>query len=113
LHDLKLGIDSWSYHRYLGKISDTEPFTGIRWTTEQFLNRAKDLGAQGVSLETILLESTEGDYISKLRVLLDRFDMKRILAWVHPEFALSRAALSRLHNPASITIPLIHSSQGL
>jgi sugar phosphate isomerase/epimerase len=89
LHDLKLGIDSWSYHRYLGKISDTEPFTGIRWTTEQFLNRAKDLGAQGVSLETILLESTEGDYISKLRVLLDRFDMKRILAWVHPEFALS------------------------
>jgi len=83
--DLKVGIDSYCYHRYFGEVYDIQPKTEIRWTYEQFINRAKELGVDGVNLETCFLPSIEEDYILKLKKLLDKYKMERVLAWGHPD----------------------------
>jgi len=82
---LKVGIDSYCYHRYFGEIYDIQPKTEIRWTYEQFINRAKELGVDGVNLESCFLPSIEEDYILKLKKLLDEYKMERVLAWGHPD----------------------------
>lgn len=61
-----------------------QPDTEKRWTCEQFINRAKDLGVDGVNLETCFLPSIEEEYILKLKNLLDTFEMERVLTWGHP-----------------------------
>lgn len=85
MKDLKVGIDSYCYHRYFGEVYDIQPKTEIRWTYEQFINRAKELGVDGVNLETCFLPSIEEDYILKLKKLLDKYKMERVLAWGHPD----------------------------
>lgn len=82
---MKVGIDSYCYHRYFGEIYDIQPKTEIRWTYEQFINRAEELGVDGVNLETCFLPSIEEDYILKLKKLLDEYKMERVLAWGHPD----------------------------
>lgn len=82
---MKVGIDSYCYHRYFGEIYDIQPKTETRWTYEQFINRAKELGVDGVNLETCFLLSIEEDYILKLKELLDKYKMERVLAWGHPD----------------------------
>lgn len=82
---MKVGIDSYCYHRYFGEIYDIQPKTDIRWTYEEIIHRAKELNVDGVNLETCFLSSIEDDYILKLKKLLDDYDMERVLAWGHPD----------------------------
>jgi sugar phosphate isomerase/epimerase len=82
---LKVGIDSYCYHRYFGEIYDIQPRTDTRWTYEKFISRAKELGVDGVNLETCFLPSIEDDYILSLKRLLDDYKMERVLAWGHPD----------------------------
>lgn len=82
---IKVGIDSYCYHRYFGEIYDIQPNTDIRWTYEQFIERAKDLGVDGVSLETCFLPSINESYILKLKDMLDKYNLDRVLAWGHPD----------------------------
>ena len=82
---MKVGVDSYCYHRYFGEIYDIQPKTEKRWTYEQFIERAKKLRVNGVSLETCFLPSIEEDYILKLKKLLDQYEMERVMAWGHPD----------------------------
>ena len=82
---MKIGIDSYCYHRYFGEIYDIQPKTETRWTYEQFISRAGELKVDGVSLETCFLSSIEDEYILKLKKLLDEHKMERVLAWGHPD----------------------------
>ena len=63
---MKLGIDNYSYHRYFG-----EAYEGVqkkpdkKMDLEDFLKRAKELGVEGVSLETGFIKSFESYYLKK------------------------------------------------
>jgi sugar phosphate isomerase/epimerase len=65
---MRVGIDSYSYHRYFGEIYPFQKDPGRRWTATDFAARAAALKVDGVSLE-----------------LLDGHGLDRVLAWGHPD----------------------------
>lgn len=82
---MNLGIDSYSYHRYFGEVYEgiqKEP--DKKMDLEDFLKRAKELGVEGVSLETCFIKSFESYYLKKIRELLDDYNLEPVVAWGHP-----------------------------
>jgi sugar phosphate isomerase/epimerase len=82
---MKVGIDSYCYHRYFGEIYDDQEDPGTRWTFTDFVNRAAELRVDGVSLESCFFESFEPAYLSDMKAVLDEKGMERVLAWGHPD----------------------------
>lgn len=84
-HLVRVGIDTYSYHRYFGEIRIGETDPAIRWTTADFLDRAVALGVDGVSLETCFLQiANEADW-ARFGEQLDATGLERVLAWGHPD----------------------------
>jgi len=82
---MKVGIDSYCYHRYFGEIYPDQEDPGIRWTFHDFVNCAAELDVDGVSLESCFFESLEPGYLSEIKASLDEKGMERVLAWGHPD----------------------------
>jgi sugar phosphate isomerase/epimerase len=82
---MKVGIDSYCYHRYFGEIYPDQQDPGLRWTFQDFVQRAAALGVDGVSLESCFFESLEPDYLSDIKAALDEKGLERVLAWGHPD----------------------------
>jgi sugar phosphate isomerase/epimerase len=81
---MKVGIDSYSYHRFFGEVYPQQTPPPSRMTLEQFLQRAHEIGAEGVSLESCFLPSVDEEYLRSLRRLLDQYHLERVYAWGHP-----------------------------
>ncbi len=81
---MRVGIDSYSYHRFFGEVRVGEEDPGIRWSTWDFLNRAADLGVYGVSLETCYLDMDDPAFRDRLARAVDDADLDTVLAWGHP-----------------------------
>lgn len=84
---MKLGIDSYCYHRYFGEIYaglQKRP-VGRRMTVDDFLGRAKRHGVDGVSLESCFFPSFAPDVLRQLRERLDKHGFERVWAWGHPD----------------------------
>lgn len=82
---MRVGIDSYSYHRFFGEIREGEEDPGVRWDTWDFLERAAGLGVDGVSLETCYLPLEEAEWRRELSVRLRRLGLEGVLAWGHSE----------------------------
>ncbi len=82
---MKVGIDSYCYHRYFGEVYPDQTDPGVRWTFLDFVQRAVELGVDGVSLESCFFESLEPAYLSAIKAELDARKMERVLAWGHPD----------------------------
>ena len=82
---MKVGIDSYCYHRYFGEVYDFQKDPGKTWTLEDFVNRAIELKVDGVSLETCFIPSFDEDYLKKIKDMLDEADIDRVVAWGHPD----------------------------
>ena len=82
---MKVGIDSYCYHRYFGEVYPDQTDPGVRWTFVDFVNRAAELQVDGVSLESCFFDSLEAGYLSDIKAALDEKDMERVLAWGHPD----------------------------
>ena len=80
---MKIGIDSYCFHRYFGEVYDTQKDPGRRMTYEDFLRRAIELKVDGVSLETCFFESTDDDYLKRLKEIIDEGDLEVVVAWGH------------------------------
>ena len=53
---MKVGIDSYCYHRMFGEVyPDQQKPPPRKLTLEQFIDRAKELGVDGVSLESCFI----------------------------------------------------------
>ena len=92
---MRVGLDSYSYHRYFGELREGEEDPGIRWNTEDFLQRSLELDLNGVSLETCYLPMDD----SELPALLANYPKEVVLAWGHPaglQMGSSPAALADL-----------------
>jgi len=82
---LKVGIDSYCYHRYFGEIYPDQTDPGVRWTFPDFVRRAGRLGGDDVSLESCFFESLEPGHLAELGAILDENRLSRVLAWGHPD----------------------------
>jgi len=82
---MKVGIDSYCYHRYFGEVYPDQQDPGVRWTFRDFVRRAVELGADAVSLESCFFESLEPGYLAEIKAALDQHGLERVLAWGHPD----------------------------
>jgi sugar phosphate isomerase/epimerase len=92
---MKIGIDSYCFHRFFGEVYDGQPVPERPMTMEGFLAFAQELGVDGVSLESCFFPSMEAAWFRELRAQLDDYRLERVYAWGHPtglEDGTNRAA---------------------
>ena len=82
---MKVGIDNYCYHRFFGEIYAQQKEPGRRITIEWFVDRAKQLGVDGVSLESCFFPGFEPAYLDGLKAQLDAAGLMRVFAWGHPD----------------------------
>lgn len=81
---MRLGLDSYSYHRYFGELRAGEEDPGIRWSHGDFMGRAGELGLDGVSLETCYLPMEDPALAERLASQAAESGLELVLAWGHP-----------------------------
>ena len=81
---LRVGVDSYTYHRRFGEVRTREVAVEAGWTTRHFVDRCSEMKVDGVSLETCFLDGTSTQHMSELRRMLDDAALDRVLAWGHP-----------------------------
>ncbi len=82
---MTIGVDSYSYHRLYGEIYPNQIDPGTRWQFERCIDETVRVGANGISLETCFMPSFDADYLARLKEKLDQHDLKRMVAWGHPD----------------------------
>ena len=81
---MKIGIDSYSYHRFFGEwYAGLQDDPGTRMSVIEFLDRAVAMGVEGVSLESCFLQ-TDDEAIESLRIALEQRRLEPVWAWGHP-----------------------------
>jgi sugar phosphate isomerase/epimerase len=96
---MKIGIDSYCFHRFFGEVYDGQPAPDQLMAMEDFLAFAVGLGVDGVSLESCFFPSMEASWFRELKVQLDAYGLDRVYAWGHPtglEDGTNRSALDDL-----------------
>ena len=82
---MKVGIDSYCYHRFFGEVYPHQNQPAKQWTLEDFIKRAKELDVDGVSLESCFIPRFDKAYLSEIKGMLDEFNFDRVYAWGHPD----------------------------
>mgnify|MGYP001147796482 CR=1 FL=1 len=83
---MKVGIDSYCYHRFFGEVYPDQEPPDKSMTMEDFLKRAKELDVDGVSLESCFFPSdADQAWFKDLKAQLDEYNFERVYAWGHPD----------------------------
>ena len=82
---MKVGIDSYCYHRFFGEVYPHQNAPDKQITLEDFIKRAKELDVDGVSLESCFIPRFDNAYLSEIKGMLDEFNFDRVYAWGHPD----------------------------
>jgi sugar phosphate isomerase/epimerase len=82
---MKVGIDSYCYHRFFGDVYPQQVKPPKKMTLEGFIRRASELGVDGVSLESCFIDRFDKSYLSEVKGLLDERKLDRVFAWGHPD----------------------------
>jgi len=82
---MKIGIDSYCYHRLFGEVYPDQAKPTRSLTLEQFIDRAQALGVDGVSLESCFIPRFDAAYLSEVKGRLDAAKLDRVFAWGHPD----------------------------
>jgi len=82
---MKVGIDSYCYHRFFGEVYDDQNKPGKSMTPQDFIKRAHELKVDGVSLESCFIPQYNDAYLSELKGMLDEYGLDRVYAWGHPD----------------------------
>jgi sugar phosphate isomerase/epimerase len=98
---VRIGVDSYSYHRLLGELRPGEIATDVRLTNGGIgvLDEAQNLGIDGVALQTCFLEAPGDLDVGGLRAAAEAIGVELALSWGAPngiEFGSNRAALSEM-----------------
>lgn len=104
---MRIGVDSYCYHRFFGEIYPFQNDPGKRWSTRDFINRALQLKVEGVSLETCFFQSFEPEALQELKDPLDQHHVDRVVAWGHPdglEGGQNQSALEDLINCIDVAV---------
>jgi sugar phosphate isomerase/epimerase len=83
---VKVGIDSYCYHRFFGEVYPQQQAPSSPMTLEDFLDRAHQLQVDGVSLESCFIpQKDDPGYLKSVRDRLDDYGFDRVYAWGHPD----------------------------
>ncbi len=82
---MKVGIDSYCYHRFFGEVYPDQLPPSKPMTMMDFLKRAKELEVDGVSLESCFFQNFDDKYLAELKAQLDMYGFDRVYAWGHPD----------------------------
>ena len=82
---MKVGVDSYSYHRLYGEIYPNQVDPGRRWAFAQCIEETVRVGGAGISLETCFMPRFDADYLAQLKDALDANNLERMVAWGHPD----------------------------
>ncbi|MDD5673053.1 MAG: sugar phosphate isomerase/epimerase [Chitinivibrionales bacterium] len=82
---MKIGIDSYCYHRFFGEVYARQKKPSKKLTLEWFIKRAKELTVDGVSLESCFIPRFDTAYLSEIKGMLDEYKLDRVFAWGHPD----------------------------
>lgn len=82
---MKVGIDSYCYHRLLGEVYPEQQPPATSLTMEQVIDRAHELGCEGISLESCFFPSFDAGHLADVRARLDAYGFDRVYAWGHPD----------------------------
>ncbi|NOY42634.1 MAG: sugar phosphate isomerase/epimerase [Planctomycetes bacterium] len=83
---MKVGIDSYCYHRFFGEVYAQQQTPSKSMTLEDFLDRAHELQVDGVSLESCFIpKKDDPGYLQSVRDRLDEYGFDRVYAWGHPD----------------------------
>ena len=83
---MKIGIDSYCYHRQFGEAYEQQRPAAQAMTLEQFIDRAAALRVDGVSLESCFIARRDDPgYLASIKAILDRHGLDRIYAWGHAD----------------------------
>lgn len=82
---MKIGIDSYCYHRFFGEVYPDQQPPAKKWTMQDFLKRAKELDVDGVSLESCFFPTQDLGWLKNLKAQLDDYGFDRVYAWGHPD----------------------------
>jgi sugar phosphate isomerase/epimerase len=82
---VKVGIDSYCFHRFFGEVYPGQEQPEKLLTMDGFLDKAKQLGVDGVSLESCFFPSFDEGYLRELKAKLDEYGFDRVYAWGHPD----------------------------
>jgi sugar phosphate isomerase/epimerase len=96
---MKVGIDSYCFHRFFGEVYPQQQRPDRSMTLEDFIELAKSLAVEGVSLESCFFPSLEPSYLADIRAMLDTYGLDRVYAWGHPdglEGGTNRAAYKQM-----------------
>ncbi|TFG64355.1 MAG: sugar phosphate isomerase/epimerase [Spirochaetales bacterium] len=82
---MKIGIDSYCFHRFFGEVYDDQVKPNRQMTLEDFINLAHKLGVDGVSLESCFIPKFDAAYLRGIKAMLDEYKLDRVYAWGHPD----------------------------
>jgi len=82
---MKVGVDSYSYHRRFGEVYPNQVDPGERWDFERCIDETLRLGADGISLETCFMPRFDKSYLTEIKSRLDEHSLERMVAWGHPD----------------------------
>ena len=85
MRKVKIGIDNYCYHRFMGEVYPEQQKPARNMSMEDYLDRAHALGVDGVSLESCFFPSFDKGYLSDLKKRLDDYKLDRVFAWGHPD----------------------------
>jgi 3-oxoisoapionate decarboxylase len=84
---MKVGIDSYSFHRYFGEVyPDLQKDPGIRWDmAKDFVTFARSLDVDEVAVEACFFPVQDAGYCAELGARLDEAKLPRVVGWGHPD----------------------------
>ena len=82
---MKVGVDSYCYHRFFGEVYPGQEPPAKQMTMDDFLDKAKLMEVDGVSLESCFFPTFDEGYLKDLKAKLDEYGFDRIYAWGHPD----------------------------
>ncbi|MDQ1085506.1 sugar phosphate isomerase/epimerase [Siphonobacter sp. SORGH_AS_1065] len=82
---MKIGIDSYCYHRLFGEVYAGQNPPAQQLTFEDFLTKTQTLSIDGVSLESCFIPQFDAAYLQGIKRHLDQNGLDRVYAWGHPD----------------------------
>ena len=101
---MKVGIDSYCYHRFFGEVYPDQAPPGKPMNMMDFLKRAKELEVDGVSLESCFFPSFDAKWLADPKRQLDEYRVDRVYAWGHPD-GLERGSNQEAYKDMIANIP--------
>ena len=82
---MKIGIDSYCYHRHFGEVYEGQDKPEAILSFEDFLTKVESLNIDGVSLESCFIPKFDREYLRSIKNRLDSTGLDRVYAWGHPD----------------------------